>query len=101
MLDTPDPQRTLRSHPRPARRPLKGFKSVSGLEQPVDVQSGAGELNEFTSRGYATAFAVLGMHRWLHTTEDTLERVNARLAAPVLRALEDDRVAVGRPDEKK
>ena len=35
---------------------------------------------------YTTAFAVLGVHRWLHTIEDTLERVDARLVVPVLRA---------------
>jgi hypothetical protein len=59
---------------------------LSGLEQPVDIRPTAGELSAFTDRGYQTAFAVLGVHRWLHTTEDTLERVDARLVVPVLRA---------------
>jgi hypothetical protein len=36
--------------------------------------------------GYAAAFAVLGIHRWFHTAEDTLERVDAALVTPVLRA---------------
>jgi hypothetical protein len=36
--------------------------------------------------GYASAFAVLGVHRWFHTVEDTLERVDAKLIVPVLRA---------------
>ena len=57
---------------------VEGFTS---LEQPVEVRPGAGELNKFTSRGYTTAFAVLGLHRWHHTIEDTLERVDARLVA--------------------
>ena len=86
MLDTPDPQRTLMVTPSARAAATEGFKGLSGLEQPVGVQPGAGELNEFTSRGYTTAFAVLGVHRWLHTIEDTLERVDARLIVPVLRA---------------
>ena len=32
------------------------------------------------------AFAVIGIHRWFHTVEDTLERTDARLLVPVLRA---------------
>jgi hypothetical protein len=29
---------------------------------------------------------VLGLHRWFHTIEDTLERVDAKLLVPVLSA---------------
>ena len=58
----------------------------SGLERPGPVRSQAGELSTFTDRGYANAFAVLGVHRWFHTVEDTLERVDAGLLVPVLRA---------------
>jgi hypothetical protein len=62
------------------------FAGLSGLEKPAAVQPGAGELSTFTDRGYQTAFAVIGVHRWFHTSEDTLARVDARLVTPVVRA---------------
>jgi hypothetical protein len=50
------------------------------------VRTDAGELSVFTQRGYSRAFAVLGLHRWLHTPKDTIECVDAGLVAPVLEA---------------
>jgi len=86
MLDTADPQRTLMVTSAARQAAAEAFRGLSGLERPVDVRPGAGELSAFTDRGYGAAFAVLGLHRWLHTVEDTLERVDARLVVPVLRA---------------
>jgi hypothetical protein len=43
-------------------------------------------LSVFTDRGYPRCFAVLGIHRWFHTIEDTIERVDGRLVTPVLEA---------------
>ena len=50
------------------------------------VQAQAGELSSFTDRGFDTAFACIGQHRWFHTLEDTLDCVDARLLLPVVRA---------------
>lgn len=86
MLDTADPQRSLMATDAARAGATEGFRGLSGLANPTRVQPGAGELSTFTDRGYAKAFAVLGVHRWFHTVEDTLERVDARLVVPVLRA---------------
>jgi hypothetical protein len=86
MLDTADPQRNLMATDTARGAAAEGFRGLSGLETPGRVAAGAGELSTFTDRGYAKAFAVLGVHRWFHTVEDTLERVDARLVVPVLRA---------------
>ena len=86
MLDTADPQRTLMVTSAARQAATEAFRGLSGLERPTDIQPSAGELSTFTDRGYRTAFAVLGLHRWLHTREDTLERVDPRLVVPVLRA---------------
>jgi hypothetical protein len=86
MLDTADPQRTLMVSDAARQAATDAFRGLSGLERPAEIQPSAGELSTFTDRGYRTAFAVLGLHRWLHTREDTLERVDARLVVPVLRA---------------
>ena len=64
----------------------QGFQGLSGLETPGRVRPGAGELSAFTDRGYSSAFAVIGVHRWFHTVEDTLDRVDAALVTPVVRA---------------
>ena len=50
------------------------------------MRPSAGELSSFTDRGYTTAFATIGVHRWFHTVEDTLERVDAGLVLPVVEA---------------
>ena len=86
MLDTADPQRSLMVTDAARAAAAEGFKGLSGLERPTAVRPSAGELSTFTDLGYAKAFAVLGVHSWFHTVEDTLERVDARLLAPVLTA---------------
>ena len=86
MLDTADPQRTLMATEAARSAAAEGFRGLSGLEQPVGVRPQAGELSTFTGLGFTTAFAVIGVHRWFHTVEDTLARVDARLVVPVLRA---------------
>lgn len=86
MLDSADPQRSLMVTDRARMAATEGFRGLSGLETPTAVRPGAGELSTFTDRGYTTAFAVIGIHRWFHTVEDTLERTDARLLVPVLRA---------------
>jgi len=86
MLDTADPQRSLMVTDRARMAAVEGFRGLSGLETPTAVRPGAGELSTFTDRGYTTAFAVIGIHRWFHTVEDTLERTDAKLLVPVLRA---------------
>jgi len=69
-------------------KPLRMDASIGidGITGPVAVRPRAGELSTFTDLGYSHAFAVLGLHRWFHTVEDTLGRVDAKLVVPVLRA---------------
>jgi hypothetical protein len=86
MLGTADPQRTLMVTDSARAAAVEGFRGLSGLERPAGIRAQAGELSAFTDRGYRTAFAVIGTHRWFHTVEDTLDRVDARLLVPVLRA---------------
>ena len=86
MLDTADPQRSLMTTGAARAACLEAFQGISGLAEPVGVRPQAGELSTFTDRGYANAFAAIGVHRWFHTVEDTLERVDARLLRPVVRA---------------
>jgi hypothetical protein len=86
MLDTADPQRSLMVTDRARNAATEAFRGLNGLETPTAVRPGAGELSTFTDRGYTTAFAVIGIHRWFHTVEDTLERTDPRLLVPVLRA---------------
>lgn len=86
MLDTADPQRSLMATDRARAAAAKGFAGLSGLDTPTAVRTNAGELSTFTDRGYSTAFAVIGIHRWFHTVEDTIDRVDARLVLPVLLA---------------
>jgi len=86
MIDTADPQRTLMATETARAAAAAAFSGLSGLERPVGVRPQAGELSSFTDRGYATAFAVIGVHRWFHTRLDTLDCVDARLVVPVLRA---------------
>jgi hypothetical protein len=59
---------------------------LTGLEEAAPIRAQAGELSTFTDRGYANAFAVIGVHRWFHTVGDTLDCVDADLLAPVLEA---------------
>ena len=86
MLDTADPQRSVMATTTLNTAVAEGFRGIRELERPQPVRTDAGELSVFTDRGYTRCFAVLGLHRWLHTIEDTLERVDARLVTPVLEA---------------
>ena len=86
MLDSVDAQRSLMATDAARAAATAAFRGLPGLETPGRVQAGAGELSTFTDRGYATAFAVIGVHRWFHTVQDTLDRVDAGLVVPVLRA---------------
>jgi hypothetical protein len=86
MLDTADPDRTLMATDAAREAATAGFAGIDGITGPVAVRPGAGELSTFTDLGYSHAFAVLGLHRWFHTVEDTLERVDAELVVPVLSA---------------
>lgn len=64
----------------------KYFAGLPGLETPAEVMPGAGELGDIVARGYKNAFAVLGLHRWFHTSEDTLDKTDAKLLLPVYEA---------------
>jgi hypothetical protein len=86
MLDTADPGRTLMTTAAARAAASEAFQGLAGLSEPVAVRPKAGELSAFTDLGYDKAFAVLGLHAWFHTVEDTLERVDAKLLAPVSRA---------------
>jgi len=86
MLERADPQRSLMTTPAVRALAAQAFAGLTGLDAPVAVRPQAGELSTFTDRGYANAFAVIGQHSWFHTVEDTLERVDAELLAPVLGA---------------
>jgi hypothetical protein len=86
MRDTVDPQRNLMATDAARSAATEGFRGLTGLSTPGRVAPGAGELSTFTDQGYSRAFAVIGVHRWFHTVEDTLERVDAGLVAPVVRA---------------
>jgi len=86
MLDSADPQRSLMASDAVRDAATRAFAGLSGLEQAAAIRAQAGELSAFTDRGYTKAFAVIGQHRWFHTVDDTLDCVDARLLAPVLRA---------------
>lgn len=86
MLDTADPQRYVMATDNLKEAVAEGFQGIPELERAQPVRAGAGELSIFTDRGYPRCFAVIGVHRWFHTIEDTLERVDARLLTPVLQA---------------
>jgi hypothetical protein len=51
-------------------------------------RAGGGELSTVIDRGYKRAFAVLGVHSWFHTEQDTLEKTSAELLKPVIDAHE-------------
>ena len=86
MLDTADPQRSVMATPNLNAAVAEGFRGIPELERANPVRAEAGELSTFTDRGYSRCFAVLGVHRWFHTVEDTIERVDGRLVTPVLEA---------------
>ena len=86
MLDTVDPERSSMATDKARAAVVAGFAGLTGFENPGVVRPQAGELSTFTDKGFDTAFACIGQHRWFHTTGDTLERVDARLLLPVVRA---------------
>jgi hypothetical protein len=86
MLDTVDRERRTMATTAARAATIEGFRGLVGLEQPGEVVANAGELSSFTDRGFESAFAVIGVHRWFHTLEDTLERVYAPLVTPVVTA---------------
>ena len=86
MLDTVDPGRSLMATAGARAAAVDAFRGLVGLENPAEVRPQAGELSTFTDLGYANALAVIGQLSWFHTTSDTLERVDAGLLAPVVRA---------------
>jgi hypothetical protein len=86
VLGTADPERSLMTTAAARGAAAEAFKGLEGLAEPVAVQPKVGELSTFTDLGYSKAFAVLGRHAWFHTPLDTLECVDAKLLAPVVRA---------------
>jgi hypothetical protein len=86
MLDTADPQRSVMATANMNAAVAEGFRGIRELERAQPIRADAGELSVFTDRGYSRCFAVLGLHRWLHTIKGTLDCVDARLVAPVLEA---------------
>lgn len=86
MLDTADPGRSTMATETARAAVTESFRGLSGLENPREIRPQAGELSTFTDLGFTTAFAVIGLHSWFHTVEDTLERTDARLVAPVVTA---------------
>jgi hypothetical protein len=86
MLDTADPQRSLMTTDNVRELAASAFQDLSGLAEPTPIRAQAGELSAFTDRGYARAFAAIGLHRWFHTEKDTIDCVDARLLVPVLAA---------------
>jgi hypothetical protein len=86
MLDSVDPERSSMATDKARAAVSAGFAGLTGLDTPGVVRPQAGELSTFTDKGFDTAFACIGQHRWFHTTGDTIERVDARLLLPVVRA---------------
>jgi hypothetical protein len=86
MLDTVDPNRRTMASEKARDAVASGFAGLEGLDEPGIVQPQAGELSMFTDMGFDKAFACIGLHRWFHTIEDTIECVDARLLLPVVKA---------------
>ncbi len=84
LLDTADPQRSVMATTNLNAAIAEGFRGIRELERANPVRPDAGELSVFTDRGYSRCFAILGLHRWLHTIKDTIECVDAKLVVPVL-----------------
>ncbi|WP_051003764.1 hypothetical protein [Sphingobium sp. SYK-6] len=86
LLSTADPQRVLMSSHSLMADATSAFRGLAGYEQPIEVVGGAGELSSIIDRGYANAFAGLGIHRWCHVADDTIDKVDAALLEPVVEA---------------
>lgn len=83
LLDTADPQRVLMVPENLLDVGARQFAGITALDTPIKVIPGAGELGDIVKRGYKNTFAVLGIHRWMHTPEDTIDKVSADLLLPV------------------
>lgn len=86
LLPSADPQRVLMTSEALFEPGRRLFAGLSGLERPIPTVGGAGELSSIIDLGYSRAFAVLGVHRWCHTVDDTLDKVDADLLLPVVQA---------------
>jgi hypothetical protein len=86
MLDRVDPDRRTMATAAARAAVIDGFRGLVGLDEPGEVRPQAGELSTFTDMGFDKAFACIGLHRWFHTVGDTIERVDADLLMPVVRA---------------
>jgi hypothetical protein len=86
MLQSADSHRILMTTDDLKDEAKRAFAGLTGLEAPREVLGGAGELSTVIDRGYTRAFAVLGVHSWFHTEQDTLDRTSAELLAPVIDA---------------
>jgi hypothetical protein len=84
LLSSADPQRSMMCSPSVLQDVKRAFQGQAGYEDPVEVVGGAGELSSIIDRGYANGFAGLGVHRWLHVADDTIDKVDAGLLLPVV-----------------
>jgi hypothetical protein len=86
VLDSADSHRILMTTADLLDDAKRCFAGLTGLEAPREILQGAGELSTVIDRGYASAFAVLGVHSWFHTEKDTLDTTSAELLFPVIEA---------------
>jgi hypothetical protein len=84
LLSSADPQRSMMCSPALLQQVRRAFRGQAGYENPIEVVGGAGELSSIVDRGYVNAFAGLGIHRWCHVADDTIEKVDAGLLLPVV-----------------
>jgi hypothetical protein len=86
LLSSADPQRAMMVSHSLMADAARAFKGLAGYEKPIEVVGGAGELSSIIDRGYTNAFAGLGIHRWCHAEDDTIDKVDAALLEPVVEA---------------
>jgi hypothetical protein len=86
LTNTADPQRVMMVSPALMTIARASFRGLVGYEDPIEVVGGAGELSSIIKQGYDKAFAGLGIHRWCHVDNDTLDKVDGSLLAPVVEA---------------
>lgn len=86
MTGTADPNRVVMATPAMKPSCAIAFRGLSGLDDTRDIVRGAGELSAIADLGYTHAFAVLGQSRWFHTPQDTLDKLDPALLAPVVDA---------------
>ncbi len=86
LISSADPQRAMMVSHSLMADAVRAFQGLAGYERPIEVVGGAGELSSIIDRGYTNAFAGLGIHRWCHVEDDTIEKVDAALLEPVVEA---------------